>query len=128
MSDFDLKSSKGSRILVIFIVLAIIFAIGLSFYEYFIKKDFSLYIKETCDPNIDKCFLHQCEDGDTRCSSLPDGKFYYKIIYQKEYKAPVCTDADCPSITCDANDKDCSVNYCSDESITKFDLEDVCSF
>jgi len=128
MIDSDIKTSKGSKILVTFIGLAMISAIGLSFYRYFIKKDFSLYVKETCDPSIEKCFVHVCEDGDTRCSSLPDSIFYYKIIYQKESKAPVCTDNDCPPIICEANDSDCQIYYCSDENLIEFELEDTCSF
>ncbi len=127
MSDSDIKVSKGSQILVWFIVLAISFSTGLSFYRYFVKKDFQLYIKEVCNPKIESCFIHQCEDGDVRCSVYPDGKFYYKIIYQKQYKAPDCTSINCPPITCDVNDTTCSVYYCSEDNLKKFGLPDNCS-
>ncbi len=127
MDTVNINASKGSKFLIIFIVLATVFVVFLSFFEYFIKRDFILYIKEICNPITEKCFLHQCEDGDVRCSSFPDGKFYYKIIYQKQYKIPACTGTNCPPVTCGTGDTTCSVYYCSDKNLNKFGLSDTCS-
>ena len=123
----EIQTSSWSRLLVFFVVISITFVILLVFFKYFIKKDFDLYVKETCDPALQKCFVHQCEDGDVRCSSLPDGKYFYKIILQKEYNAPVCNSGICPEITCSLGDTSCKVYLCSDDNLKKFELSDKCS-
>ncbi|MFZ2048915.1 MAG: hypothetical protein WAV25_01285 [Minisyncoccia bacterium] len=121
------KNSYASRFLIILTISAILFVVLFSFYKFYIKKDFTLYIKETCNPATEVCFVQECADDDVRCSSLPDKMFYFKIIYQKEYKLAKCTKDNCPSITCVEGDNTCSVYYCSEENLTKFGLSDTCS-
>lgn len=123
----DIQSSRGSKLLFLFILFSIIFAILLSFTKYYLKNDFLLYIKEPCNPQLETCFLHECEEDDVRCSSLKDGKFYYKILYKKEYNTPPCASTDCQHVSCGPSEEACSLYFCSDATLEQFDLSDTCS-
>lgn len=122
----DVQITRGSRILIILTVLLIIGAVCISFIKYFYNGDYLLYIKVSCDPNKDNCFIHECDSDDVRCSSLPDNKFYYKIIFKKELNAPTCVGINCPEVTCSPNEESCTEYFCSEDNLIKFDLPDTC--
>jgi hypothetical protein len=121
------KFSKGSVLLGLFVVFSIIISVSLSFYKYYIKRDYLLYIKGLCDPLREKCFVHECESDDIRCSSLPDQKFYYKILMKKAYNVPSCTGGECSKVSCVPGEESCTIYYCSDDNLEKFDLSDTCT-
>ena len=123
----DFQASKASKFLIFLVILSIISVFAVSFLKYFVNKDFLLYIKQACDPQIEKCFVQECEPDDIRCSSYPEGKFYYKIVINKQKDLLNCSGKDCAAITCEPNEEFCTVYLCSESNLEKFDLPDTCS-
>lgn len=63
-------------------IILIVASAALSFYRYYVLGDYTLYIKEDCNPNYEECLSEECEDGDPRCIPSEDGFRYYKESYQ----------------------------------------------
>lgn len=123
----DKRLTSGGRSLIILVVLSIIVTGVLSVYRFYFKKDYLLFIKEPCDPQKEACFVHECDLDDTRCSQLPDNKFYYKILYKLERNIPECSGDQCPEMECGQGEAGCSIYFCSDATLKEFDLSDSCS-
>ncbi len=125
MDDFN--ASKGSRILLLLAVFSIIIVFFIAFFKYYVNEDFLIYIKDYCDPNKEKCFIHQCDADDTRCSAFPNGKFYYKILYKKQYNIMHdCGGGECQEIICRSGEHSCQIFYCSETNLSEFGLDDTC--
>ena len=123
----DIETARGSTFLIVCTVLCVLLAVSFSFFKYFLERDFLLFVKESCDPSKESCFVHECETDDVRCSQLSTGKFFYKIVFKKDYKTSACVGSKCSEVKCDKNEEFCFVYYCSDATLSKFDLADSCS-
>ncbi len=78
------KSQAGiSNISLAAIALLVAISVGFSFYKYYVKKDYLLYIKEGCDPSYEECLVEECDREDPRCLPSENGLMYYKEVYQK---------------------------------------------
>lgn len=85
---------------IVFIVVAI------SFYKYFILKDYYILYQQECDPKTEKCFVSK-DNNETS---------YYKNIKRKANSSVLLSENNENLSTCIAGE-DCSVIYCdsSDE-------------
>lgn len=111
----------------IIVTMAIVFSVAYSFYRYFIQGDYLLYVKVPCDSTLEKCFIHECDLDDVRCSGLQDQKYYYKIIMKKAYNIEKCETPDCAMPSCSPGEESCQTFYCSNDNLLKFDLDDLCN-
>jgi hypothetical protein len=123
----DKQMVNGSRFLSLFLVGAVLLVLATCFYKYFFQKDFFLYIKEVCNPEQENCFVHECDEDDSRCSGLAGGSFHYKIVYAKAYLFDDCFGDGCTQSICEQNKDLCSIYMCSDEILSEFELSDTCN-
>jgi len=70
-----------SDILLILAAVMIVFSVVFSFYKYYVVRDYSLYVKESCDPLLEECLSEECDVEDPRCAPAEDGLMYYKETY-----------------------------------------------
>lgn len=70
-----------SDILLILAVIMIAFSVAFSFYKYYVVKDYLLYVKESCDPQLEECLSEECDIEDPRCAPSEDGLMHYKETY-----------------------------------------------
>lgn len=115
-----------SKWLVVIVVAILISTMLLSVKKYYFDRDYLLYIKATCNPSVEKCFVHECDEGDVRCEGDNEAIQYYKILYKKENQMMFCAGNDCLNKPC-SNNLDCFVRYCSTGALLELKLPDTCS-
>jgi hypothetical protein len=112
---------KSKIFFAIFFSVAFII-IAMSFFKFFVLKDYYIKSEADCDPETEKCFIYECDPTvDTECSENPDERIsYYKLIEKKAYALPLCdsSSSDCPSITCQAGE-DCKEFLCDEATKTQ---------
>lgn len=100
----------------------IIAAVAITYYKYFISRNYYIEAEADCDPVAEKCFIYQCDPAeDSECSEDPAEQIsYYKIIKKKAYLIPLCdpNSEDCPALACEAGE-DCEEILCSPETATE---------
>lgn len=121
----SIKPTKGSFFLFLILALAMVASATHSFYKFLILRDYWLYIQAPCDPLMNTCFVHDCEPEDVRCNTLPEGKFYYKILSTHASNLAGCEGEICIA-DCFEGER-CKLWFCSEESLAEFDISDYCS-
>jgi hypothetical protein len=112
--------------LVLLLGLAIVSAMLFSFYKFYYLKDFTLHIMAPCDSEKESCFMRDCEDSDVRCEG--QAAISYKIVVKNARNASKCLASEaCSPISCELNERDCEVFFCSDDTLSIFNLSDYCS-
>lgn len=117
------ETSKGSKFLAFLVFGSIFVAMVASFFRYYIKNDFLLYIKAPCDPMTDSCFAEECEAEDVRCGN---NYLYYKIVYKNQSQIPNCISGICPEVNCEKDESTCEEYFCTDENIKNFEVPAHC--
>ena len=87
-------------------ILALIFlsVITVSYYNYFIRGDYLVTKQISCDPNIDPCFVSDCESNDSACDQTTA---YKKISVLSRYAG-----SDYNSLSCSQNSSICKIITC----------------
>ena len=118
-----ISAKNISRSLIILTGGLILASVIFSFYKYYIDGNYYLYAKIACDPNTEICFHHECED-DVRCGESE--MFFYKIANISSKSLRECgSNVDCIDMACEMGK--CEIEYCSEESIDLYELEDTCT-
>ncbi len=112
----DMKHSYTSIILFALVVAVILVSIFLSYDKYFVRKDFSIKAKISCNPQTESCFKEECDAQDPRCTS--DGVLYFKVIIKKAY-------VNLSLEECQAQGQ-CQVVYCQDDTIADYSNFETC--
>ncbi|MDD3437365.1 MAG: hypothetical protein PHC64_09475 [Candidatus Gastranaerophilales bacterium] len=113
--------NKKNWILMFFVFLVALFisAVTISYYKYFIVKDFLVQAETECDPTEERCFIWVCDPAEEDCTGDPEeDTWYYKYIMKKAYLLPDCDifyDEDCPSPVCNEFE-DCEEIFCEDDN------------
>lgn len=71
---------KKSKVFFIIFFSIVFIAIAISFYKYFILKDYYIKAEVECNPQQEKCFMVESDSG--------EGTNYYKIVEKKAYDIP----------------------------------------
>jgi hypothetical protein len=112
---------KSKIFFAIFFSVAFI-VIAISFFKFFVSKDYYIKSEVECDPEAEKCFIYECDPTvDTECSENPDERIsYYKLIEKKASALPICdsNNPDCPPITCQVGE-DCKEFLCDEATKTQ---------
>lgn len=107
---------KSKAFLVFFFVFACV-VISVSFYRFYVLKDYAIKSEVECDPETEACFVSECDpNADTECPENPDERLnYYKLIEKKASALPVCdpNDPNCPPIACQEGE-DCREILCDE--------------
>jgi hypothetical protein len=112
------------RILTWTFFLVIITVVIITFFKYFVLKDYIIQAEADCDPMTEKCFIYKCVPGeDEDCTDDPEDPeamlSYYKIVDKKAYLIPLCdpNDENCDALNCQGQDEEnCRETLCSDET------------
>lgn len=77
------SESKGAQSdkLLILAAIMIVFSVAFTFYKYYVVRDYTLYVKKSCDPQLEECLSEECDIEDPRCAPSEDGPMYYKETY-----------------------------------------------
>ena len=121
---------------IFFIVLfALIFgSIGATFLRIVVFKNYTLEAQADCDPEIEKCFVWECdpnstEEGEACTGDEEEDISYYQLIRRKAYNVPLCNpdeDEACTPMECDPEtEKGCEIVFCDEE--TKIEQEVECN-
>lgn len=106
---------------IIFFSIAFV-VISIAFYKFYILKDYYIKSEADCDPEIEKCFVYECDPAvDTECPENADERLsYYKLIEKKASALPLCDSSspDCPPIACQEGE-DCKELLCDEAAKTQ---------
>jgi hypothetical protein len=105
----DPISQKSKKFLVLFSVFVLL-VVSVSFWKYFIAKDYYVKLSIECDPSLETCFVSECLEGE--CEEGQQFR-YYRVLKKKAYNIPRCYDnGDCPVLSCGVKE-DCQEIICN---------------
>jgi len=115
---------KKSKILFAIIGLLIVASVAVTYWRIMIKKDYVIEAQTDCDPYAEKCFLWECDPESTvdgeKCTGNPEeDSWYFQVARRNAAKIPLCDpdkDETCDPWTCDENEPDCFVEFCTEEN------------
>lgn len=109
---------KNSKILFAVFFLAVFTATGISFYKYYILKDFYIMAEKNCDPKEEKCFMRECYTAsDANCPEEGEKRtVYYTLITKNASTIQDCDPKypDCDALDC-KEEKGCVETLCDGE-------------
>lgn len=107
---------KKSRLLFTVFFLLIIGSIALTYYRYFVVRDYIIEAQVDCDPNYERCFTYVCDpEAGEECTGRPEeDTSYYKLIYRNAKHIPLCNPMEegCEVSVCPPNEEDCEITFC----------------
>lgn len=116
---------RKSKIFFIILGLLIAGSVAVTYWRIMVKKDYVIEAQTDCDPYTDKCFVWECDPESTvegeACTGDPENDiWYFQVARRNAAKIPLCdpeTDETCDPWTCGENEKDCSVEFCTEENM-----------
>lgn len=113
---------KKSKIFLLVFFGLIIAVIGISFYKYFVAKNYFIKAETACDPATEKCFAYTCDpEEDAECpEDEAERVSYYKYVEKKAFKINQCDAAtqDCNNPICEPGE-DCKVILCDESTVSE---------
>jgi hypothetical protein len=118
------KIDSRSKILFAVVGLLIVGSVALTFWRYVVRRDYIVQAQIDCDPEMEKCFVWECDPNSTvegeACTNDPEMDiWYYKIFRRNAKNIPMCdpNDEDCTAYVCDPSEEDCSEELCAPENV-----------
>ncbi len=110
---------KKSRLLITVFIGIVILSIGVSFFRFFILRDYAIQSQIECDPYVESCFIYVCDPNAEECTGDPiQDTSYYKLIDRNARNIPLCdpNNEGCDPLTCLEGEEECYVTFCNAES------------
>lgn len=106
--------SKGTKLLIIFLAIIFTLSLGAKYYKFNVSQDYYISAEVACDTETESCFVWDCDIEDEECDQTP-----YKYIWKHATEVPYCDPLleDCPDLTCNEDEDDCEITYCSSETL-----------
>lgn len=119
----EIRLDRKSKILFIFLGILIIGSVAVTYWRYMVKRDYIVQAQIDCDPEIENCFIWQCdpmslEEGE-KCTGVPDNDiWYFKIFNRNAKNIPDCDpkDENCLAYVCGEGENGCSEELCDPEN------------
>jgi hypothetical protein len=108
---------RKSTVLIVFFSLVVISAVAWKYYDFVLQANYLVHDVIECDPSLESCFKWDCDTSDPECDVEP----YAKI--EKLATNISCIDGACEPLQCEEDEADCSVTYCSMETLEE---EEIC--
>jgi hypothetical protein len=111
---------RKSKIFFVVFFLLIVGAIGVTYYRYFIVRDYMIEAQASCDPFTEACFVYVCDPEAEECTGDPDqDTSYYKNISRNAKNIPLCNplDEDCDALTCPPGEANCTLTLCDPDTV-----------
>lgn len=108
-----------SKILLSLFAVLIFLSIGISFYRFFILRDYTVQAQIACDPYTENCTVYHCNvDVETCTGDAEKDTSYYKILSRNAKNIPLCNQDDdvCGSMTCPSGEEGCAITSCEEGS------------
>jgi hypothetical protein len=106
------EKNNRSNIFLFLSLFVLFFAILISFYFFYIKKDFNFVLEFPCNSSEEECFVRDCEsEGVCPPNNLSEFKRY--IVNGSDFKK--CEKEDCLSM-CINGEIDCEQISCEEDS------------
>jgi hypothetical protein len=102
-----LEGKRKINWLLSLISLSCIAVISVSFYFFFLKKDFDFIVEVSCDSSKEECFVRDCESIECPPNNLSLFKRY--TVKAKDFK--YCENENC-AVACENNQIQCEVVPC----------------
>lgn len=111
--------NKKTKIILIITSILILIVLLINYYKIFIIHNYKISFEVPCDPNIENCFVLECDqDAIDDCTNVPNE--YYKLIERKVSGVNVCKENDFDCLACKEEDSECNTVLCDplvDENI-----------
>lgn len=122
----EIKVDRKSKIFFSVFAILIVAAVGVTYWRYMVKRDYTIQAQIDCDPTTENCFIWHCDPksltpGD-ECTGVPDNDtWYYKILFRNAKNIPNCDpkDKSCTAYVCSDGEKDCNVEFCTPQNVKK---------
>jgi hypothetical protein len=118
------KIDSRSKILFAVISLLIVGSVAVTFWRYVMRRDYIVQAQIDCDPEMEKCFVWECDpnsavEGEACTGDEESDIWYYKTFRRNAKNIPMCdpNDEDCTAYVCDPSEDDCSEELCTDENV-----------
>ena len=112
-----------SRMMFLFFVMVLILSVGLSFFRFFVLRDYPIQSQIECDPYTESCFIYHCDSAVEECTgdSVADTS-YYKLLDRNAHNIPLCNPVEesCTPLICPDWEEGCVVTFCdatTDETV-----------
>ena len=106
---------RKSKILILIFALVIVSTFLWKYHTILQKHDFIIDTHIACDSSVNVCFTTVCdvESGEDCTDAV------YAKLQKRAIDIPLCDKFkdNCPELTCAIGEPDCSITYCSDESL-----------
>jgi hypothetical protein len=104
---------KSSNWFLLLLVGGSILVTAVSFFQFYIRKEYSFEVETACDPTTEACFYRDCEQEENFCP--PNDLSYYKRYSISAGDFSSCTGGDCAS-ACATGIITCTQIACDDAS------------
>lgn len=102
-----LEGKRKINWLLLLISLSCIVVIFVSFYFFYLKKDFDFIVEVSCDPTLEECFVRDCEN--VKCPSNDLSVFKKYTLKAKDFK--YCENENC-AVACESGQVQCEAVPC----------------
>ena len=124
------KERSAVSIILFSIILASLASLAyFSYQKYLVYDDFILYAQVTCDPELESCFIYECDPETEGGCDVAEPYWYYKVIHMYAPDAPSCTptaEADCPELVCEPGIR-CEEIVCDETTVSEYSDAETCA-
>jgi hypothetical protein len=116
------STDKQSKIFFLALFLLIALSVGVSYYRFFVAKDYVIEAQADCDPAAEACFVSVCDPQEEQCSGDPEeDTSYYKVVHRKAANIPLCNpnDEGCDALVCQPDEEGCEEILCDPNSLAE---------
>jgi hypothetical protein len=112
-----MEKSSGhlSNIVWVAVTVAVLYVAWFNFNKFVLTKNYEFYVEAPCDPELETCYLRDCEEED--CPSNELGSYKLWMLSAADFK--LCSDDTCATecatgaipcevVPCDAEEAVCS--------------------
>ena len=115
---------KKSKILFVIIGLLIVGSVAVTYWRYMVERDYIVQAQTDCDPEVENCFIWECdpdstEEGEACTGDEEEDIWYYKIIRRNAKNIPLCdpNNEECTALVCEENEAECSEELCAEDNV-----------
>jgi len=123
-NDPEIKINRKSKILFAVIAILIVGSVIATYWRYMVQRDYIVQAQIDCDPEMENCFIWECDPESTEegyaCTGDPEEDiWYYKIIRRNAKNIPLCdpNNEECAALVCEPGELECSEELCTAENV-----------
>jgi len=108
-----------NKILLSALIVLVLFVVAFKFQQFFLNRDYILYVNADCNPETDSCFQMDCSEAEEGDCDL----FTYKKLELSARNAPTCLlNRECLNYSCGEYDLNCQEVYCENATLEEGEM------